>query len=149
MEQAEPRPRIIEGGLHVDARGTVCFVNDFDFKGVDRFYTIRAHRVGELRGWVGHQRDHKWFFAVQGTTLIAVVKPDRWDLPASNLPVERFVLSSTKPQVLHVSCGYATGSVNLSADAVLMIFSSGRIVDAKTDDHRFAADTWPITERQA
>jgi len=146
MGSNELRPRIIEGGLHVDARGTVCFVNDFDFEVVDRFYAIRAHRPHELRGWVGHQRDHKWFFAVQGTTLIAVVKPDRWDFPASNLRVERFVLSAVKPQVLHVPAGYATGSVNLSADAILIVFSSGRIEDAGTDDYRFPMDLWNILD---
>lgn len=148
MASNEPQPRLIEGGLHVDFRGTVSFVNDFDFKGVGRFYTIRAHRLQELRGWVGHQRDHKWFFAIQGTTLIAVVKPDRWDCPSSSLPVARFVLSAAKPQVLHVPAGYATGSVNLSADAILMVFSSGKIEDAKADDHRFAIDTWPIIENR-
>jgi dTDP-4-dehydrorhamnose 3,5-epimerase len=109
MGSNELRPHIIDGGLHVDARGVVSFVNDFDFEGVDRFYTIRAHRPHELRGWVGHQRDQKWFFVVQGTALIAVVKPDCWDGPASNLPVERFVLSAAKPQVLHVPPGHATG----------------------------------------
>lgn len=144
MKKDDLRPRIINGGLHVDARGIVSFVNDFDFNGVDRFYTIRAHRPQDLRGWVGHQRDHKWFFAVQGTTMIAVVKPDQWDRPASDLPVERFVLSAAKPQVLHVPPGHATGSVNLSQDALLMVFSSGKIEDAKTDDYRFAIDSWPI-----
>lgn len=148
MGSNELRPRIIEGGLHVDARGTVSFVNDFDFEGVDRFYTIRAHRSHELRGWVGHKRDQKWFFTVQGTTLIAAVKPDCWDFPASNLSVERFVLSASKPQILHVPAGYVTGSVNLNEDAILMIFSSGRIEDAKMDDYRFTVDTWPIVEQQ-
>ncbi len=146
MGSNERQPHIIDGGLHVDVRGTVSFVNDFDFEGVDRFYTIRAHRPHEVRGWVGHQRDHKWFFAVQGTTLIAVVKPDRWDVPTSNLPVERFTLSAVKPQVLHVPAGYATGSVNLSADTILMVFSSGKIEDAKMDDYRFSVDMWPIIE---
>ena len=146
MVPSEPRPRVLEGGLLVDARGTVSFVNDFDFKGVDRFYTIRAHRLQEPRGWVGHQRDQKWFFAIQGTTLIAVVKPNRWDFPVRDLPVERFVLSAARPQVLHVPPGYATGSVNLSTDAILMVFSTGKIEDAATDDHRFAIDTWPILE---
>jgi len=42
---------LISGGLHVDERGVVSFVNDFDFKGVDRFYTIRAHQTGKSRDW--------------------------------------------------------------------------------------------------
>lgn len=147
MESNESRPSIIDGGLHVDSRGIVSFVNGFDFKGVDRFYTIRAHRPNEIRGWVGHRRDHKWFFAVRGTVLVAVVKPDCWDIPNSNLPVERFILFDNKPRVLHVPAGHATASVNLSADAVLMIFSSGKFADAQTDDYRFDVDTWPVVEQ--
>ncbi|MDM8006737.1 MAG: dTDP-4-dehydrorhamnose 3,5-epimerase family protein [Phycisphaerae bacterium] len=144
MASIGSRVRLIEGGLDIDARGTVTHVNDFDFKGVDRFYTIRSHRPFEPRGWVGHRRDRKWFSVVQGTVLVAVVEPDDWSSPARDLPVQRFVLSSAKPQVLHVPAGYATGSVALSEDAILVIFSSGKIEDAKTDNYRFSADTWPI-----
>ena len=52
MASKGPEPRLIDGGLHVDARGVVTHVNDFDFMGVDRFYTIRSHRPFEPRGWV-------------------------------------------------------------------------------------------------
>jgi dTDP-4-dehydrorhamnose 3,5-epimerase-like enzyme len=148
MTSKGPGPRIIDGGMHVDARGVVTHVNEFDFKGVDRFYTIRSHRPFEPRGWVGHRRDQKWFSAIQGTVLLAVVEPDRWESPARDLPVHRYVLSGVKPQVLQVPAGYATGSVALSEDAILMIFSSGTIEDAKTDDYRFAVDTWSIIDRQ-
>jgi dTDP-4-dehydrorhamnose 3,5-epimerase len=148
MASKRPGPRIIDGGLHVDARGVVMHVNDFDFKGVDRFYTIRSHRPYEPRGWVGHRRDQKWFSVVQGAALVAVVEPDDWSSPARDLPVQRFVLSAAKPQVLHVPAGHATGSVALSEDAILVIFSSGKIEDAKTDDYRFPVDTWRILERR-
>ncbi len=146
MASNESKLQLIEGGLHVDVRGSVAFVNDFNFKGVDRSYVICCHRPHERRGWVGHQREQKWFWAIQGIALIAAVEPDNWDLPTNNLPVERFVLSATKPQVLYVPAGYATGSVNLSADTILMVFSSGKIEDAKMDDYRFSVDTWPIIE---
>jgi dTDP-4-dehydrorhamnose 3,5-epimerase-like enzyme len=148
MASNEPDLRLIEGGLHVDGRGVVTFVNDFDFKGVDRFYTIRWHRNCEPRGWVGHRREHKWFVAIQGMSLIAVVKLDSWESPASDLPVERFLLSAARPQVLHVPPGHATAIANLSADVILMVFSSGKIEDAKTDDYRFAVDAWPVIEPQ-
>ena len=144
----QARPQRIEGGLHVDVRGTVTFVNDFHFHGVDRFYTIQAHRPYEPRGWIGHQREQKWFFAVQGTVLVAVVQPDDWRLPAGNLPVERFVLSADKPGVLHVPAGYATGSLGLSEGAILMVFSSGIMQDVKADDYRFPVDTWPILSQE-
>lgn len=144
MTLAEDRPRLIEGGLHVDVRGSIAFVNDFDFQGVDRFYVVRSHRSQEPRGWIGHRREHKRFFVVQGTSLIAVVKPNEWQTPAGDLSVERFTLSAAKPQILSVPPGFATGSINLTADAILLVFSSGKIEDAKTDDYRFPVGTWPI-----
>lgn len=144
MTSAMDRPHLIEGGLHVDARGAVTFVNDFDFQGVDRFYAVRSHRPHEPRGWVGHRQERKWFFVVQGTSLIAVVQPDDWQLPTSNVPVERFILSAVKPQILCVPAGHATGSISLTGDAVLLIFSSGRIENAKADDYRFPVDIWSI-----
>jgi dTDP-4-dehydrorhamnose 3,5-epimerase-like enzyme len=136
-------PRLIPGGQHVDARGTVSFVNGFDFKGVDRFYWVTA-AANVLRGWVGHRREQKWFAVVQGEVLIAVVRPDDWERPSPDLPVARYLLSASDPQILHVPPGHATGSVSLNQEAVLMIFSSGKITAAKADDFRFAADQWPI-----
>lgn len=146
MSDDQRVPHIIDGGLHVDARGTVTFVNDFDFKGVDRFYTIRGHRSHEPRGWRGHRIEHKWFTVVQGTILLSVVKPDDWRLPASNLPVERFVMSGVKPEILSVSAGHATASMALSDGAILIVFSSGQIKDAKMDDYLFPLDTWQVQQ---
>ena len=54
-------------------RGGISFVNDFDFKGVNRFYTVKAHKPGVPMGWIGHQRGHKWFTALSGILLVAVV----------------------------------------------------------------------------
>jgi dTDP-4-dehydrorhamnose 3,5-epimerase-like enzyme len=149
MNNNERKPRLIEGGLHVDDRGILSFVNDFDFKEVERSYIVRSHRACQPRGWIGHKRDQKWFWVIQGTCQISVVQPDEWECPASNLPVERFVLSASKPSVLHIPAGYANASVNISEDAILMVFSTGRIEDAKTDDYRFALDTWPVIECSA
>ena len=134
----------ISGGLHVAERGVVSFVNDFDFKEVERFYTIREHAAGEPRGWIGHRKEQKWFTALTGTVLVAVVAPDQWEFPASNLPVERYVLSALKPTVLHVPAGHATASIMLSSDALLGIFSTGKIADAGKDDWRFDVETWAI-----
>ena len=137
-------PQLIQGGCHVDARGRVSFVNGFNFQGVDRFYWIQAGPANVLRGWVGHQREHKWFSVIRGEVLVAVVQPDQWPCPSRELPVARYTLSAAQPQVLHVPPGFATGSVNLSPEAILMIFSSGKIEAAAQDDFRFPLDHWPI-----
>jgi dTDP-4-dehydrorhamnose 3,5-epimerase len=138
-------PRLIDGGLHSDARGEVRHVNAFDFKLVDRFYTICPTRPNELRGWVGHQRDWKWFYAVNGEYLVAVVQPDDWQNPSTKLPVQQFKLSSKKPQILEVPPGFATASMALLPDAMLMIFSSGKIETAREDDFRFPPEFWPLS----
>ena len=116
---------LISGGLHLDQRGIVSFVNDFDFKGVDRFYTVRGHAVGEPRGWTGNRKEHKRFTALSGTLLVAVVAPNHWEFPESNLLVGRYALSVLKPAVLHVPSGQATASVMLSPDAHLGVFFIG------------------------
>ncbi len=135
---------LIPGGLHVDERGVVSFVNDFDFKGVDRFYTIQSHKINEPRGWIGHQKEHKWFMAMTGNMIVSVVAPDNWENPSRDLPVQPYTLSAYKPAVLHVPPGYATTSIMLSSEALLGVFSSGKIENATKDDWRFTTDTWEI-----
>ena len=136
---------LIKGGLHLDERGVVSFVNDFDFKGVDRFYTVKAHKIGEPRGWIGHRREHKWFIALAGTVMVFAVTPDDWQRPSQDLTVERFALSAVQPAVLHVPPGHATASVMLSHDALLGIFSSGKIDSASVDDWRYPCNYWMIS----
>ena len=143
--QGHEGPSLIAGGNHVDARGTISFVNAFDFKGVDRFYWITGSTVP--RGWVGHRREHKWFCVVDGEVLVAVVQPDDWQHPRSDLRVLRYWLSVAQPRVLYVPPGFATASIHLDEHAVLMVFSSGKVEGAETDDFRFAVDYWPIGTR--
>jgi dTDP-4-dehydrorhamnose 3,5-epimerase len=105
---------------------------------------VKPGQASVRRGWVGHRREHKWFTVVQGDVLLAVVQPDDWEQPSSDLPVARYRLSGDQPQVLHVPPGYATGWTHLEQNTVLMIFSSGKIEDAKSDDFRFPVDHWPV-----
>ena len=135
-------PRLISGGLRTDERGTIAFVNDFDFAGVRRSYTIRPARAGQVRGWIGHRREHKWFMCVQGQILIAVVRPDRWEHPSRDLPLDRFTLSAAAPAVLWVPPGHATASLPLSEDTLLTVFSSSRLDAAAADDYRYPPNTW-------
>lgn len=146
MTISDDKPRLIPGGLHTDERGTVAFVNDFDFAGVRRFYMIRPARPGEVRGWIGHRREHKWFMCIQGRIVIAVVKPDRWDKPSHDLPVCRYELSANQPAVLHVPAGHATASMAVNEGAILLVYSSDRLEVAPGDDHRFAPETWMLVK---
>lgn len=142
--------KLLDGGLAMDDRGSVSFVNGFGFEGVKRFYAVTNHRQGFIRAWHGHRREAKYVYVSQGSALVCAVKVDDWDNPSPNLTVERFVLSAAKPSVLFIPAGYANGFMSLSADAQLMFFSTSTVEESRGDDIRFEArfwDPWQIIER--
>jgi dTDP-4-dehydrorhamnose 3,5-epimerase len=143
-------PKLIAGNIGIDDRGEVGFVNDFDFTGVKRFYTVRNHRRGFVRAWHAHRREAKYATVASGAALVGVVPIDDWEHPSKDLPVQRYVLSAHKPSVLYIPAGYANGFMSLTGDAMLMFFSTSTLDESKGDDIRFAArywDIWSVEER--
>jgi dTDP-4-dehydrorhamnose 3,5-epimerase-like enzyme len=141
---------LVRGGLSVDDRGEVGFVNDFDFADVKRFYTVSNHRQGFVRAWHAHRNEAKYVLAVSGACLVCCVEVDDWERPSPELEVQRFVLSERQPAVLRVPAGYANGFMTLTADAKLMYFSTATLEDSLGDDVRFPArhwDPWTVEER--
>ena len=141
---------LIRGALAVDDRGEVGFVNDFDFAGVKRFYTVSNHAAGFVRAWHGHRHEEKYVTVVSGAALVCCVEVDDWDSPSPELPVERFVLSDRAPGVVHVPAGYVNGFMTLTEGAKLMFFSTQTLADSLGDDVRFPArywDPWQVEER--
>jgi dTDP-4-dehydrorhamnose 3,5-epimerase len=149
-KQETSKPVLMAGGLAVDDRGELGFVNDFNFEGVKRFYTVANHRQGFVRAWHGHKREAKYVTAVSGAAVIGAVRVDNWDQPSRDLPVDRFVLSAHKPSVLYIPAGYANGFMSLTADLKLMFFSTTTLEQSQGDDFRFDArhwDIWQVVER--
>jgi dTDP-4-dehydrorhamnose 3,5-epimerase len=144
------QPRLIDGGIAVDDRGSVSFVNEFGFEGIRRFYVIANHRAGFVRAWHGHRRESKYMTVVAGAALIAAVAIDDWEAPSKTAEVHRFVLSATKPAVLFIPPGYANGSMSLTEDARIVVFSTATVEESRGDDIRFDArywDVWTVEER--
>jgi dTDP-4-dehydrorhamnose 3,5-epimerase-like enzyme len=142
--------RLLAGNLSVDDRGIVAFVNDFDFRGVKRFYTVANHQQGFIRAWHGHKHEAKYVTVVHGAALVAAVSVSDWSNPDSSAPVERFVLSGDKPSVLYIPPGYCNGFMSLTPDAKLMFFSTATLEESRGDDIRFPArfwNPWQIEER--
>jgi dTDP-4-dehydrorhamnose 3,5-epimerase-like enzyme len=143
-------PRLIEGGLGVDDRGQVAFVNEFDFAGVKRFYVVSNHAQGFVRAWHAHRHEAKYVTVVQGSAIVAAVPIDDWQAPSRDAKVHRFVLSSDKPAVLFIPAGHANGFMSLTADAKLMFFSTRTVEESRNDDVRYDArhwDPWSVVER--
>ena len=135
---------LYSGDLAVDDRGEVGFVNEFDFAGVKRFYTVKNHRAGLVRAWHGHRHEAKYVTVLEGAALIGAVKIDDWNQPSKELPVSRYVLSAKKPRVLFIPAGYANGFMSLTADARLVFFSTSTLKESSGDDIRFGARHWNI-----
>lgn len=143
-------PTIIKGGLAVDDRGSVRFINDFNFVGVKRFYLIQNHRQSFVRAWHGHKNEGKYFLCVAGSFVCAAVKIDDWNNPSKEAKVNRFVLSAESPSILAIPPGYANGLMSLSENAKLMVFSSSTLEESLNDDIRFPGrywDVWAVEER--
>ena len=143
-------PRLIKGGLAVDDRGQVSFVNDFDFQGVKRFYAVENHRRGFIRAWHAHRKEAKYVMVVRGAALICAVEIDDWDNPSTDATVHRHVLSEKSPAVLFIPAGYANGFMSLTADTKILFFSSSSLEDSVGDDIRYDArhwNPWTVEER--
>lgn len=149
-KSSKEEPKLIEGGLAVDDRGQVSFINDFHFEGVKRFYMIANHTQGFVRAWHAHKKEAKYVMAVKGAFILGAVKVDDWDNPSKSLEVNRFVLSDKKPSVLYIPAGYANGLMSLTDDAQLMIFSTSSVEESLGDDFRYDSrwwDIWSVVER--
>mgnify|MGYP004462761555 FL=1 len=149
-------PKVISGGIAVDDRGSVTFVNDFDFSGVKRFYQVQNHRRGFIRAWHGHQKEAKYVYVPTGSALVGAVPVPNYVymdemggdvevIPGDKRP-EKFILSSKSPKVLHIPAGYCNGFMTLEENTIVQFFSTSTLEESLGDDVRFDFDKWDIWE---
>lgn len=143
MEKLSKKSHIIKGGLAIDDRGQVTFVNDFDFKGIKRFYVVENFSVDTIRAFHGHRKEAKYVFVVSGAALFNVVKLDNTSQPNKNSNVDRFILSCRAPVILFIPPGYAHGFKTLDPKTKIIFFSTASLEESeKQDDYRFPYDYW-------
>ena len=148
--QKSENPRLIEGGLSIDDRGEVRFVNGFQFAGVKRFYIVSNHRAYFIRAWHGHKHETKYVTVVNGSAIVAAVLIDDWDHPSKSAEIHRYVLSSNKPAILYIPPGYANGFMSLTKNTNIIYFSTATVEESQMDDVRYDArywDIWNVIER--
>jgi dTDP-4-dehydrorhamnose 3,5-epimerase-like enzyme len=144
------KPELVDGGIAIDDRGELIFANSFAIADYKRFYVIKNHTAQFVRAWHGHKREGKAIIVLEGAAVIGAVKIDDWDSPDKNLEVTRVVLSSKKPSVFRIPPGYANGIMTMTADTVVLVFSSSSLEDSMGDDFRYPArmwDIWQVEER--
>jgi len=146
----ETNLNIIKGNIAIDDRGSVKYVNDFDFKNVKRFYQIQNHRQGYIRAWHGHLKEGINVYVIKGTALIGAVyfSMSYSDELAQNVQSQtdpkKFVLSSDSPSILYIPPGYANGFKTLTDNCIIQFFSTSTLEESKNDDIRFPWDKWNI-----
>ncbi len=133
---------LIKGGLAVDDRGSVRFVNEFDFSGVKRFYHVENHRRGFIRAWHGHKKEGKYVYVAAGSALVGAVPIEANPGDLGNL--KKFVLSDKSPSVLYIPPSYYNGFMNLENGTKILFFSTSSLEDSLGDDIRQAYDCWDI-----
>jgi dTDP-4-dehydrorhamnose 3,5-epimerase len=139
----------ITGNIAIDDRGSLKFINDFNFEGVKRFYQVQNHSKNFIRAWHGHVKEAKYVYVVKGSILFGAVPipstpySDELGQNTTQEP-KKYILSSDKPSILYVPPNHANGFMTLTDDAIVQFFSTSTLDESKGDDIRFAYDTWNI-----
>jgi len=131
--------KTLNGGLSVDDRGSVRFVNDFNFEGVKRFYQVENHKNGFIRAWHGHKKEGKYVYVVSGSALIGVVNMETEE-------VSKFVLSDKSPKILWIPPGNYNGFKSLEENTKILFFSTSTLEESLNDDIREEHNKWNIWE---
>ena len=131
--------KVINGGVAIDDRGSVRFVNDFNFDDVKRFYQVANHKRDFIRAWHAHEKEGKFVYVTKGSALVGAVN-------LKDEQITKQVLSASSPKVLYIPPGYANGFKSLEEDTIILFFSTSTLEDSLGDDIRFPYDKWNIWE---
>ncbi len=142
MDNSPNEPSLMAGGLAVDDRGQVTFVNGFAFERVRRFYLVENFSTETVRAFHGHRKEEKYVFVVSGSALVATAALADSGEPKPDVSPRRFVLSSRQPRILHVPAGYANGFRALEPGTRILFLSTATIEESQNDDYRFPYDAW-------
>lgn len=149
MEAIEKYPvEIIQGEVGIDNRGTVRFVNDFNFPGVKRFYQVENYERGFIRAWHGHKKETKYVYVAKGSIMLGVISMD-----VIQRTTHTIILNSIGPRICKISPNNYNGFKTLEEGTIVFFFSDTTIEEAADDDFRYPADyfndifSWDIVQR--
>jgi dTDP-4-dehydrorhamnose 3,5-epimerase len=119
----------IVGGHHIDSRGLLRFVNDFDMTQIRRMYIIEP-KFGQIRAWQGHKKEQKWFFVLEGSFLIQTVSMQEQHVRS------KMIVLAEDNRVVHIDSGNYNGFEALREGSKMLVFSNQTIDEAVLDDFR-------------
>ena len=134
--------KISSGGVSIDDRGELQYFNSVNLKKIKRFYVMSNHKSHFIRAWHAHKKESKIITIISGTALICAVKISNWTTPNKKSNIFRKVISSKKPEMIHIPRGFANGTMTLQKNTKLIFFSDSTLEESKNDDHRYPYDYW-------
>ncbi len=133
---------LIQGALHEDLRGKISFFNTLDLSKIKRMYQIEPANEVIIRAWQGHKVEKKWFYCLQGSFIINLVKVTNFEHPSTEATISQNIIMASTPAVLYVKGGYASGIKSTAPNSKLLVFSDLSTEASKNDDYRFDVDFW-------
>ena len=138
------KPKLFEGGVSVDKRGSVSFNNNLLLTKIKRFYIVKNNKKNFVRAWHGHKIEAKYILCISGKAKISAVKIRNFNKPSKKSKIFSWILDNKTPNVVYVPPGYANGSKSISKDMKLIIFSTSTLKQSLKDDFRFPEKFWKI-----
>jgi len=138
----KPLPHLINGNIFSDQRGTVRFINNFEFSKIRRFYQITNRSTRTIRAFHGHEFEEKYTYVSNGSILLCAVYLDSLTKPSQKMHVYRFTLSAKTPTILHIPNHFANGFKSLEPKTTVIFFSTSSLAESKKDDYRYPYDYW-------
>src|SRR5690606_12960736 len=128
----------LKGGVSLDKRGQMRYVNGFDMSLVKRFYIIKNADTELIRGWRAHKIEQRCVYVLSGSFEFNTVKIDDWKEPSVDLPIHKIYLSAEELQVLHVPVGYGTAFKALEENSEMLVFADYGMEHAPLDDYKWS-----------
>ncbi len=135
-------PKIIDGGMFTDERGSIQFVNDFNMSAIKRMYFTTHPSTDTIRAWQGHKIEKRWFFCVRGAFKVKLVKIDDWDNPSDNCELFEYTINENTPKVIYIPNGHVNGFKAADEHSKLMILSDYALHEIEDDQVRFDNNKW-------
>lgn len=134
--------KLLNGGIFVDDRGPLRFVNEFNFAGIKRFYQVENYERGFIRAWHGHNKEEKYVYVARGSARVATI--DMKDESQREI----YTLSDISPKVLFIPPGKYNGFQTIEDGTILIFFSTLTTEESKQDDIRKPYESFPIFNKE-
>lgn len=139
-------PLVMVNGLFVDDRGFVyTALDNLNALGIKRTYVVENHRAGMIRAWHGHREADTFIHVLSGSLRVAAMNMDDHE------EFKIVHMTDRTPKVMAIPRGWYNGTMSLTDNTKILVYSTLTLDEVKNDDHRLEWDVnktiWEIKNR--